>query len=433
MTKSSSSRRLNVPGALCGLVLGLLSGASTASEITMLSTQLRPVDEAEKVRNVLLKGVPDTVKFVPEETGPFTTRLGAEIKAGKGLVSVVGALDSELASVGLGNLNDLSGLVGKLSASRSFNPSFIELGKLGGDKVRMVPWMYASYIMAANKKALPYLPKGADVSTLTYQQLREWAENIKKATGEAKLGFPAGPKGLMHRFFQGFLYPSYTGGQVTTFRSADAEKMWAEFRDLWQFVHPRSTAYGFMEEPMSSGEVWIAFDHTARLLSALRDKPADFVTFPAPIGPKGRGYMLVLSGLAVPSSSADAAAAERTIDHLTSTPIQIATMKETGFFPVLQKFDAPDLNEGIKMANQAMTDQATSKVSKIGVIPAGLGAKGGEYNKFFLDTFTRIVIRNEDVKAVVQEQGTAMDSFMKAANVPCWLPDPVGTTACAVK
>ena len=50
-----------------------------------------------------------------------------------------------------------------------------------------------------------------------------------------------------------------------------------------------------------------------------------------------------------------------------------------------------------------------------------------------MTSFTRIVIRSEDVKAVVQEQGAALDTFMKAANVPCWLPDPVGTAACAVK
>ena len=327
MKKFSLPRHMNLPRTLFAVAFGLLTGATAASEITMLSTQLRPVDEADKVRNVLLKGAPDTVKFVPEETGPFSARMSAEIKSGKGMVSVAAALDSELASLSAtGGLMDLDQVLNKLSSTRSFNPAYIELAKLGTDKLHMIPWVYSSYIMAANKKALPYLPKGADVNTLTYQQLREWAENIKKATGEAKLGFPAGPKGLMHRFFQGFLYPSYTGGQVQTFRNTDAEQMWAEFRDLWQFVHPRSTAYGFMEEPMSSGEVWIAFDHAARLLSALRDKPSDFVTFPAPIGPKGRGYMLVLSGFAIPKSSPDVEAAIRTIDHLTSAPIQLATM-----------------------------------------------------------------------------------------------------------
>jgi len=47
MTQSSFSRRLNVPRALCMIAFGLFSGAAAASEITMLSTQLRPVDEAE--------------------------------------------------------------------------------------------------------------------------------------------------------------------------------------------------------------------------------------------------------------------------------------------------------------------------------------------------------------------------------------------------
>ena len=43
-----------------------------------------------------------------------------------------------------------------------------------------------------------------------------WAANVQAKTGKRMLGFPAGPKGLMHRFFEGFLYPAYTGGVVTT-------------------------------------------------------------------------------------------------------------------------------------------------------------------------------------------------------------------------
>ena len=429
-----SRSRLSLSRSAIALTFGLLAGGACAAEITFLSTQLRPVDEAEKVRNVLLKGAPDTVKFVPEEDGPFATRLTAEIKAGKGMVSLAGGLDGNFSSLNAtGGLSDLDDVLAKISTTRKFNPAYVQQGKMGGDTVRMIPWMHTSFIMAANKKALPYLPKDAELNTLTYEQLREWAKNIKAATGEAKLGFPAGPKGLMHRFFQGYLYPSFTGGQVTTFRNADAEKMWGEFKQLWQYVHPRSTAYGFMEEPLSSGEVWVAFDHTARMLSALRDKPAEYVTFPAPIGPKGRGYMLVLAGLAIPKSAPDAAAAARTIDHLTSTPIQLTTMTETGFFPVVQTAEATNLNEGIKLAMRALNDQSSYKDARASVIPVGLGAKGGEYNKFFYDTFTRIVIRNEDVKTVLQEQGAALDTFMKAANVACWAPDPAASGACAVK
>ena len=75
--------------------------------------------------------------------------------------------------------------------------------------------------------------------------------------------------------------------------------MWTDFAALWKHVNPNSTNYNFMQEPLLSGDVWIAFDHVARLLDALRKQPNDFVAFPAPAGPKGRSFMPVLVGLAV--------------------------------------------------------------------------------------------------------------------------------------
>ena len=45
----------------------------------------------------------------------------------------------------------------------------------------------------------------------------------------------------------------------------------------------------FMQQPLLSGDVWIGFDHVARVLDALRQKPGEFVAFPAPSGPRGRG------------------------------------------------------------------------------------------------------------------------------------------------
>ena len=138
------------------------------------------------------------------------------------------------------------------------------------------------------------------------------ATAIQAKTGKRMLGFPAGPKGLMHRFFEGFLLPSYTGGVVVPFRSPEAaEAMWTEFASLWKTVTPNSTNYNFMQEPLLTGEVWIAFDHIARVLDALRQKPDDFVAFPAPAGPKGRGYMPVIAGLAISKGAPDKAQARR--------------------------------------------------------------------------------------------------------------------------
>ena len=121
----------------------------------------------------------------------------------------------------LSSVDDLMGRIKK----RGFSDTFVNLGKIGGSQ-KYIPWMQATYIMAANKKAMRYLPKGAKIQALSYAQLKQWAKNIYDDTGNRALGFPAGPKGLKHRFFQGYLYPSYTNGVVRTFKSADAEAMW---------------------------------------------------------------------------------------------------------------------------------------------------------------------------------------------------------------
>jgi len=114
--------------------------------------------------------------------------------------------------------------------------------------------MQATYVMAINKKALPYLPQGADVNALTYQQVMDWGAAIQKATNMRMLGFPAGPMGLLHRFFQGYLYPSYTGSSgVVGFKTPEAVAMWKDFHDLWQYVNPQSTNYAIMRVALVFG------------------------------------------------------------------------------------------------------------------------------------------------------------------------------------
>ena len=49
--------------------------------------------------------------------------------------------------------------------------------------------------------------------------------------------------------------------------------MWQEFKDTWQYVNPQSTNYEYMQEPLASEEVWVAWDHVARLTNALKTRP----------------------------------------------------------------------------------------------------------------------------------------------------------------
>jgi multiple sugar transport system substrate-binding protein len=410
----------------------LTASFAAAQDVNFLSTQLRPVEEAQKVRQVLLKGVPGKVSYLVEEPPQFDVRMKAEGKAGKRTISLAGALHGELQPlVTSGDIEPIDDIAAKL-ADRGIPQGLMELGKLGTGKQVYIPWMQATYIMVARKEALASLPAGADVNALTYDQLEAWGKALTEKTGKRLIGFPAGPKGLMPRFYQGYLYPSFTGGVVTPFRSAEAEAMWGKFKSLWQYVNPNSTSYDFMQEPLMAGEVWVAFDHVARVKDALVQEPDKYVTFPAPAGPKGRGYMPVIAGLAIPKAAPDRAGAAAVIEHLTKPETQVKTAAEVGFFPVV-KADLPaDLSPGIKLIAEGVAKTQGAKDALPALLPIGLGDKGGEFNKVFSDSFQRIVLRGENPRAVLDAQAAVLKGLMEGTKAPCWAPDKASEGACPV-
>jgi multiple sugar transport system substrate-binding protein len=225
------------------LLAGLLSaGAAGTENLVLLSTQLRPIEEAQKMRNVILEDFRGNVDYVTEQPAQLSVRIKAEQQGGTHTIDVVGALHGELQPlVSLDALVPLDDL-GKIATARGVPDTLMTLGKFGTAHQLYIPWMQATYIMVANKEALPYLSGGADINALTYEQLALWASAVQEKTGKRLLGFPAGPQGLMHRFFEGFLYPSYTGGVVVPFRSEAAETMWMQFASLWKGVNPNSTS-----------------------------------------------------------------------------------------------------------------------------------------------------------------------------------------------
>ncbi len=396
---------------------------AASGNVVFLSTQAVPVEEAEAMRSQILASFQGgTVEFVPEAAGPFSDRLGAEASAGSGTVDVAGGLVGDL-SPHAAKFKDLSELKTKLG-DRGIPEPYWFVSNLGSDKVLMVPWMQATLLMAVNKKALQYLPQGADVNTLTYDQLLAWGKAIKDATGEAKIGFAAGDQGLIHRFFQGYLVPAFTGGVVTTFANADAEAAWKYFTDLWPYVNPQSTTYNFMQEQLLSEEVWITVDHVARLKDAFAQKPDEFVAAPAPAGPKGRAYMVILAGLAVPSTAPDTASAEALIDYMTLPETQAKTLNSIGFYPLGSAELPASATPGQKAMAGAVSTQASASDAQLVLIPQGLGAKGGDFNKVFRDTFTRVVLNGEAIRAVLDEQKTTLQTVIDEAKAACWSPDP---------
>lgn len=414
-------------GAASGIAISCTAVAVQA-ETLFWSTQAKPVEEAQAMREQVLGGFDGEVDYQPNDGGPWLTRLRAEIQAGSGSIAVLGALHGDFSAMDPDDLVDL-GDMGVMSASGTFN----DLAKLGTDSMQYIPWMQASYIMAANKDALQYLPEGADIDALTYDQLIEWAANAHEAAGEPKFGFPAGPKGLKHRFFQGYLYPSYTDGVVRTFASPEAVVAWEKFKELWTHTNPASTNFSFMQEQLLNGDAWIVFDHTSRLAQAFNERPDDFVAFPAPAGPTGRGFMPVLAGVAIPKTSPDMEASKALIAYMLKPETQIATLKATNFFPVVDVALPDDLPPSVTAAGNAVAKMSAAPDANPGLLPAGLGDKGGDFNRVFVDAFERIVLAGQPIERVLEDQKGRLAAIMEETGAPCWAPDAPSEGACPVE
>src|SRR2546428_10392400 len=221
-------------------------GADQGKPFVFASTQFTPVLEQENVRKKILAAYQGAnVDFITDQEPVILGRIAAEAKAGgQGQIGVTGLENGQFSSLAAeGYFEDMAKLADKHKDKR-IPQDMLTLGKLGGSAQGYVPWMHATYFMVANKKALQYLPSGADVNALSYKQLIEWAKNITEKTGQRRNGFPLGAgttPGLIHRLIPGYFYPSYTGGTDTTIQKALAEHTWDNPQDPGAEQNPQTT------------------------------------------------------------------------------------------------------------------------------------------------------------------------------------------------
>ena len=423
-------------GALAlGGVLADRAFGAPAGNVTFFSNQLAPVAESEAFRNTMLRGFNGrcTAVFAASDA-EFDNRVQAEARAGRGTVDLLGALHGNFSTIEDKNiLTDLTPLVREFSSGRTaVGRDFMTLGKLGTPRQYYIPWMQATYVCIANRRVLPLLPRGATLNRLTYGQYNQWAKAIRARYGP-RTGFPGGSNGLIHRFFQGYSVPAYSGGVVTTFKQPLAAASWQWMKSIWGQSHPQSLTYGFMQDPLLSEEVLLAWEHVARLRNALITRPDAFVVFPAPIGPKGLAYMPVLAGLAIPRSAPNPNGARELIRHLLSVSTQAKTLSTVGFFPVVGGRLSKRLPEGLRAQSNAVKIMQASPKALPALLPIGLGAEGGNFSTVYRNTFTRTVVRNENIRTVLNEEGANLQAIMTKTGAPCWRPDPPSNGPCQVK
>jgi multiple sugar transport system substrate-binding protein len=413
--------------------------AGNAGKVEFASSQGNPINEQEGMRKQVLAGFQGSVDFNAAKTGAqFSSQILAEHQTGKSTIDVYADLHGDLVALqAAGALEDLTPLLQRLSRDRHFDPTLLKYGRLGTDRQYYIPWLQATYLLVVNKKALPYLPRGADVNALTYDQLIAWGESMLKATGERKIGLPLAPGvtgGLLKRFVQGYAYPSYTGTEVTGFKSPEAVQMWQSMKRLWSVTNPQSTSYSQMQDPLESGEVWVAWDHQARLINALRDQPDQFIAVPAPSGPKGLGYMSAVAGLAIPKGAPNQRGAEALIDYLTRPENQGKAGAVLSFFPVLSgvTISGSSAPPGLAAEATAASRQTAARNAIPALLPVGLGGHADQFDSVYYDTFLRIALRNEDIQSVLGDEAGKLQQQLDAARAPCWPPDPKSSGTCQV-
>ncbi|MGH3613408.1 MAG: extracellular solute-binding protein [Pseudonocardia sp.] len=435
-TRPVVSRRTFLGAALATPLLSACagfdtSGAADAGTVGFLSTQFAPVEERQRFESVLRRELAVPVAYNPVDPGVFTSTIESQAEAGQVRVGMIGGLHGDLAPLA-DQLDDVDALLADL-AGVGYSEQVLELTRLGGPTAKYVPWMQATYVIAVNKKALEWLPPGVDPANLDYAGYLRWAQAARDANGRPVFGFPAGPKGLHHRFYQGFLLPSFTGGQITTFRSKDAVTAWEYMRDLWSATAPASTNFDFMQEPLARGEVLVAWDHVARLIGATADRPDDWLMVPSPRGPKGLGYMLIVAGVGLPRGGVERAKAEQAVRGIAGAGMQIATLRENAFFPVIQIELPTDLPAGIALEAAAVRAQQRAPDALPALPPVGLGKKEGEVTQVFKNCFQQICLAGEPVRAVLDAQAGQLSTILAGLSVPCWAPDPIAPgTFCEV-
>jgi multiple sugar transport system substrate-binding protein len=404
-------------------------------QVEFLSSQAQPATEYRAMTEKVLAGFNGTPDFNSQPTAAQDiARIRYEQSVGRSTVDLVALTQSDMLALQAGgSLEDLTPLLRRLQKDRQFPQPLLDTGTFGTDKQYFIPWLQATYMLVVNRQALRYLPQGADVNHLTYDQLIAWGQSMEAATGQKLIGLPAdlnGPRGgLLYRFLQGYAYPSFTGSTLTGFRSPEAVQMWETMRRLWSVTNEWSTTYDRMDAPLKTGEIWVAWDHQVRLGTALADDQ-HFLAVPAPAGPSGLGYMSTVVGLAIPKSAPNRHGAESLIDWLTRPRQQAAASASLGFSPVIQ---------GVQLSGAPAAESRVASIYQsdregvVSVPPAGLGGSADAFTSVYQDTFTRIVLHGEDIATVLNEEAGRLQRLVDDAKAPCWLPDTPSRGPCQIR
>ncbi len=262
------------------------------------------------------------------------------------------------------------------------------------------------YLLLAHNNALPYLPDGVDLDTITWEEYAAWGAAIAAGEGEGKVcitGIPA--NSWIYQF--GGTGLSYGAGfpDVNSEGAMAAWKIWETIGKADGFV-PSVLNVNTCVDPMQREESWLTVFHNARAGQVYSSNETLYTLAPAPTGPVGTGSIAGVSGYAVMKGSANYDLAVMFLEYLTRPDVQVKIAKGTGGF-------IPPVEEALQFLGDEAIDEVINKavlVLENGVVsgvPAGDYQDWGAVKKCYDDIFEDTILAGLDITQDRLDEGQA--------------------------
>ncbi len=309
-----------------------------------------------------------------------------------------------------GWVEDLSDVVaqwGDRTFMEAFNQDMVKDGKQ-----YFLPMAADVYLLLANNKALDYLPEGADIDALTWEQYAQWAVNIAQGEGEGKLcvnGVPG--KFWIYQF----------GGTALSYGAGFPDANSPEAMQAWKVWETIGKGNGFVPtvlnidncvDPMQREETWLVVTHQARVGQVYSAAETQFTIGPAPAGPAGIGTIAGASGIAIMKGSPNKDLAIKLLEYLTRPETMVKIAKGTGGF-------IPPVKEALDYLGQDPTDEIIRKAllvlekAVVSGVPAGDYEDWGAVKKCFDDALADTLVAGLDMTQERADQVQACVDALK--------------------
>jgi multiple sugar transport system substrate-binding protein len=272
-----------------------------------------------------------------------------------------------------------------------------------------VPIASDVYLLCANNKALDYLPAGADVQDLSWEEFAEWAKAIAEGEGEGKLAVTGVPeKSLIYQV--GGIGLSYGAG-FPDVSSAGAQKAWQIMIDMRNAFTPTVRTYESLVEPLKRGEAWLTWAHIANVGEIYSSNPAQYVIAPVPEGPEGNGSIAGTQGFAVIKGAPHEQLALDLIEYMTRPEIQLKMSRGSGGW-------IPSVLEAVELLGDSTQDEVIKKAldvmnnGNLAFIPPTFGGNWGKVKHVYDDIFQKLVLQDGKMDtAYLQEMQQKIESY----------------------